>query len=89
MAKDTLGESRVGAPPYKEILWWNENVKISTKIKKDLRYIWNAMMGYAFERCKLAKEAKKGFWDVSWSLQRSVWEVKHPIDGKIYTKLIK
>ena len=60
VAKDVLVELRGGAPPCKDISWWNEEVKAAIKIKHD-SYIdlKRKCNGVSFERYKLAKKKTK------------------------------
>ena len=60
LAKAVLGESRGGAPPYKDTSWQNEEVKAAIKIKRD-SYIdlKKNSDGVSFERYKLDKKEPK------------------------------
>ena len=58
--KNVLGESRGDALPCKDTSWWNEEVKIVIKIKRDsYRYLKENCIRVSFERYKPAKKAAK------------------------------
>jgi len=51
VAKDVLGELRIGDPPCKDTSWWNEEVKAVIKIKRDsYRDLKRNNNGVSFER---------------------------------------
>jgi len=61
VSKDVLRESRGGVSSYKDTLWWNEEVKVAIKIKRDsYRDLKRNSDGVSFERYKLAKKEAKG-----------------------------
>ena len=60
VVRDVLGELRGGAPPCKNISWWNEEVKAAIKIKRDsYRDLKKNCDVVSFERYKLAKKGAK------------------------------
>jgi len=76
IAKNVLGESRGSAPPYKDTSWWNEEVKVAIKIKRDsYRDLKKNCDGVSFERYKLAKkEAKKAVQNARAKVYKEVYE---------------
>ena len=93
VGKDVLGESRGGAPPYKDTSWWSEEVKVAIKIKRnsyrDLKKNYDSV---SFERYNLGKkEAKKAVQNARAKVYKKMYKKLNikEVENDIYIEFLE
>ena len=92
VAKEVLGESRGGAPPYKDTSWWNEEVKAAIKIKQNSYRDLEKNCDSDYWEYKLAKkEAKKAVQTARDKVYKEMYEKldTKEVEKNIYIELLK